>query len=132
MKKKGFTMIELLVVLAIIAMLVSIALVGLRTARVKARDSRRMSDMNELFKALTLYENSSRTYPIYNGNITGSDAMSVALQNAGTISKTPLDPLADQYYTYQSADGTTFTLGFCLETDIILNYFQGCGNTITP
>jgi len=130
--KKGFTLIELLVVIAIMALLLATAIVSISNTNAKKRDAIRMMNMKEIFKALSLYINQTQKYPIYTGTITGSDTMSVALQNAGTISKVPTDPLASYNYTYTSSGGTTFALGFCLETNTIKGYSQGCGNTISP
>lgn len=53
--KKGFTLIELLVVIAIIGLLSSVVLVSMQSARAKARDSRRMSDVGQIMTALLLY-----------------------------------------------------------------------------
>jgi general secretion pathway protein G len=130
--KKGFTLIELLVVLAVIATLSAVVMTMLREARARARDARRMSDMNEIFKALSLYQNEKRTYPVYTGNITSSDPMSEALESTGVISNVPTDPLAGYTYTYTSTNGSTFAIGFCLETDTIKGYVQGCDNLISP
>jgi prepilin-type N-terminal cleavage/methylation domain-containing protein len=54
MNKKGFTLIELLVVIAIIGMLAGIVLVSMGTARSRARDARRMSDMRQIVSAQEL------------------------------------------------------------------------------
>lgn len=63
-KHKGFTLIELLVVIAIIGLLSSIVLASLNTARAKARDAQRLSDMRSVVQALELYATDhGNTYP---------------------------------------------------------------------
>lgn len=62
-KVKGFTLIELLVVIAIIGILSSVVLVSLNTARAKARDVKRLSDMHQMQIALEFYYNSFGRYP---------------------------------------------------------------------
>jgi len=62
-KTKGFTLIELLVVVAIIGILSSVVLASLNTARAKARDAERLSDMRQMQIALELYYDSFGRYP---------------------------------------------------------------------
>ncbi len=54
-KQKGFTLIELMVVISIISLLSSIVLVSLNNAKAKARDAVRMSDISQINKAIQLY-----------------------------------------------------------------------------
>lgn len=59
----GFTVIELLVVVAIIALLSSVGLVATLQSRQKARDARRLSDMGQMGTGLELFFNANRGYP---------------------------------------------------------------------
>ncbi len=54
-KNKGFTLIELLVVIAIIGILSTVVLVSINSARSRARDTKRMSDIKQIDKALQMY-----------------------------------------------------------------------------
>ena len=62
-KQSGFTLIELLVVIAIIGLLSSVVLSSLKSARMKARDARRIEDLRQIRLALDLFFDSNRYYP---------------------------------------------------------------------
>lgn len=62
-KKRGFTLIELLVVISIIGLLSSVVLASLNTARIKARDTSRLSALHQLQTALELYHSQYGQYP---------------------------------------------------------------------
>ncbi len=56
-------MIELLVVISIIGLLSSVVLASLNTARVKARDARRIADLGQIRTALNLFFDTNGYYP---------------------------------------------------------------------
>ncbi len=105
MKKKGFTLIELLVVIAIIGILSSVVVVSLNSARAKARDAKRVADLGEVKKALTLYFDTNQNYPD-----TLSGLIPVYLQTL------PVPPTGTEVYNYTpSADSLSYHLGATLE-----------------
>ncbi len=77
--KKGFTLAEVLAVLAIVAFLASIVYMNGGEARKKARDTQRMNDMQQIALALRMYRDFNSTNP------TGYDSGEVFGDGAGTI-----------------------------------------------
>ena len=62
--KRGFTLIELLVVIFIIGLLASIVVISVNSARKKARDARRIADLDTVRTALELYADANNgLYP---------------------------------------------------------------------
>ena len=110
--QKGFTLIELLVVIAIIGILATIVLVSLNTARQKARDTRRVSDMRQVALALEMYydDNTSTGYP--NGPW---GTMETAIETGGYMSSVPGDPGTGTYEYGVAADNQDYVLNATLE-----------------
>ncbi|MDO8600529.1 MAG: type II secretion system protein [bacterium] len=117
----GFTIIELLVVTAIIALLASAIFVTLSSARAKGRDATREQHIKTLQSALESFYTNARRYPICDPGefVTGSDCLSVDLVNAEAIAASPLDPLnqGNNRYFYESVDGVDYVITYYLETD---------------
>lgn len=134
-KQKGFTLVELLVVVAIIGLLTGMVVISVRNIKAKSRDAERVSDMRSMEAVLGLYHSDYNLYPIYDGYITGSDAFSLILEATNYINNVPTDPsdmdstdcgsLTGYHYYYQSTDGRSYILGYCLETDSMQGLSHG-------
>ena len=55
--RKAFTLVELLVVVAIIGLLAGITVISVNSIRTKGRDVRRVGDLKQLYKLLAIYAN---------------------------------------------------------------------------
>ena len=133
-KSKGFSIVELLVVISIIGLLASVALVQIEKARSKARDAQREKNVKVIQDALAIYVAGAQNYPLgENVVLTGTDAVSQAMINRDSISKIPQDPInSDNYrYTYNSADGYSYVITYYLETDTVPGKNLG-QNTVGP
>lgn len=97
MSKRGFTLIETLVVVAIIGILASIIFVAVGNVRAKARDTQRITDMRALQTALEFYKNRFGEYPQTTvvsdcyGQTSFKEELEV-LVTAGYISEIPNEP----------------------------------------
>ncbi len=99
--QKGFTLIEILIVVAIIAILASVVLVGLGPTQSLGRDARRVSDIHEVQNGLELYYNSKGFYPV--AASTAWSNLVTALQGANVgVSSVPNDPNSTKTYNYGS------------------------------
>ncbi len=63
MKKTAFTLIELLIVIAIIGLLATMAMVSLKEVRARTRDAKRLSDVKQILTALQLHFDKYERYP---------------------------------------------------------------------
>jgi len=102
-RQAGFTLIEMLVVVAIIGLLSSVVVVGLGSARQNARDARRISDIRQIQNVLEVY---------YADSTKGNGAYPTTLEGLNM----PKDPSSENNYGYTGGE-QTYTLGACLEGD---------------
>lgn len=119
---QGFTLIELIIVITIIAVLATLLMANLVGVRGRIRDGQRKSDLNQIKSVLELYRNDRGAYPTTELSTqlatTACGLETATLEKDGTVylKKVPCDPLnyAPFVYTY-SSDTATYTLFTCLE-----------------
>ena len=102
---KGFSLIELMLVISIIGFLASIILVGMTNARRASRDAKRKADALQLRKALEIYsENNSGLYPNGGGLPAQNTAYNASLLAPFLVpavaSGVPADPGSPGVYQY--------------------------------
>lgn len=115
LNKKGFTLIEILIVVAIIGILASVVVVGLGPAQKRGRDARRVSDLRSVQTALELYYGKNGQYPT-SGISSWTDFAGVLTSAGIGTNQIPRDPTTSRSYVYRvDAAGTTYVLGAQLE-----------------
>ena len=130
--RRGFTMIELLVVIGIMGILATVGLDNYLISQKKARDTQRKSDLNNIGKALESYYQDYGKYPLSGtggeqglilgcGNGGGAacvwDGRSPFATNKQTyMTRLPTDPVSGNTYFYYS-DGMSFDLYSPLENN---------------
>lgn len=120
-KKQGFTLMELLIAIAILGIMATVSMGGYFSSLKKGRDAKRKAALEQVQRALEMYYNDHGRYP---------EADEINLKwgeqfTDGTtiyMQKLPKDPKSD--YTYQyitdvspETPGSYFKLYACLEND---------------
>ena len=94
----GFTLIEMLIVVLIIATLAAVALVSASSARLTARDAKRKADIRSIATALETYISQRGTFPT-NPNYNGKRALSV---NTDITPGLDVCNFGDERYSWQN------------------------------
>jgi len=123
-KKNGFTLIELLVVIAIIGILAVLVLVALGSARTKARDARRESDIRQIGLAMEMAYDDDQAYPT-----SATIPTSIASSTTTYLAAVPSDPQGGSYgWTNNTGNNQIYCVSANLENGPYFRCTQdGCG-----
>ena len=119
MDSRGFTLMELLIVMVILSILVAIATGSYASSSRRGRDNRRKNDLRSLATALEAYYNDKGVYPTGSGGIMmGCGALDAQACSWGGVFRDqyntlymvliPKDPITSQTYYYVSPSGTNY------------------------
>lgn len=121
---RGFSLIEILVVIAIIGILSTIVFASMQQARKKSRDADRISDISQLEAALHTYAITYGRYPssadgtCYYYNSFAANGCLKVLVTAGLFTSLPTDPLNGTYTGAPHSDQMYFYDNWCLDNNI--------------
>jgi len=123
-KSRGFTIVELLIVIVVIAILAAISIVAYNGIQSRARDAQRTQDMASIMKAMELYYIDNGKYPPSGGQDSPNSSADVpagygsstaygysyatnnswlkTLRDGKYLASAPIDPVNNdsQYYSY--------------------------------
>ena len=156
MKRSGFTLIELMVVVGIIGLLSALAVVSLSRQQARSRDARRVGDIDNINTALQSWID-DRKQPPYTGSYPATDGTTYNaidsgqwdvssmptsaptfmkfLSDFGYMSKVPLDPINNAtsetpysyIYHYYTTDAGTFGYKNGWKAYVLIAYLETDG-----
>ncbi|MEK7597626.1 MAG: prepilin-type N-terminal cleavage/methylation domain-containing protein [Patescibacteria group bacterium] len=130
MNKKAFTLIELLIVIIILGVMAALITGNFFTSLKKGRDAKRKADLEQTQRALEMYYEDKRIYPLtadltFGTSLTDPDSGKVYMQNL------PNDPISGKIYQYLSSNGTDYKLFACLENNLQRLGYVSSGSTLS-
>jgi len=133
MKQNGFTLIEILISISIIALLSSVIFYSVSEAKLRGEDAKRISQVRESTSAIELYKsNNNGEYPnnnngagLYVEGSVGYNASMQKLVDGNTFSEIPRSSNGSSYYYQQNEDGTGSLLSI-LDSEKGQSEFDGC------
>jgi general secretion pathway protein G len=151
---RGFTIVELLIVIVIIGILAAITIVAFNGTQQRGRDAQRKSDVAAITKALELYYIDKGEYPAGSGSTTINNSWSTTADASWATlqtklqpyyAKLPVDPVStpgvnvqtsgyNYAYFSNSGAGTTYCGSSTLQMYILVYRLEGSAqqaNTLT-
>lgn len=117
---KGFTLVELLIVVAIIGLLATLAVISLTSAQQRSRDTKRVADVKSIQSAMELYYNDNAVYPnITVGGAGASTWTTVSAAMSKYVNALPVDPTnsSTSVYSYYESTATKYYISATVESN---------------
>lgn len=119
-KLKAFTLLELIVAMAIIAVLIGLSVVGINTVQRSTRDTERLSAMNDLVLEIESYYGVNGAYPSLTvaGNvftIGGAGGRTVTVDGGATVNLAGTTATGTDYCYDLGTSGASYSIGVSLE-----------------
>ena len=107
-QSRGFSLIELVVVISILAILAGVLVPRVTSHMKSARDARRLADIKTIRNAIEQYYMDKGSYPVatpnssYGGwDVSHDNNFITVLRNSGYLEEMPADPINDETYHYR-------------------------------
>lgn len=116
--KKGYTLVELMVAISIIALLFAAGVASYTKASQRSRDAKRKADIEQLRSALEMYRTDNSSYPSTAGAWQDIPTTLDTALVSNYMPALPVDPQSGISYMYQSpidAGTTTYCLTAFME-----------------
>lgn len=114
-RRKGFTLVELLVVIVVLAVLAAIVLPKFMNSSMRSKESALKSDLKLLRNAVSLFQADTGKYPNSLADLAETDKTKVKVAGGDTVSASdwhgpyiedvPNDPVSGSAFTYDSSTG---------------------------
>lgn len=102
-KEKGFTLVELLIIVVVVAVLMGLSIQTFTLLKDRARETATETEMGNITKALQIYVTVLSIYP-------AEGDFPEALEVAGIMKNVPESDIWENLYQYSSIAGITYTL----------------------
>lgn len=109
-RQKGFTIVELLIVIVVIAILAALVIVAYNGVQNQANDSRRLHDVQEIKSAVEAYRSANGSFPPitpanqdpfgYEASYITGNFLNTVKAN-GIVKQIPVDPINTSTYYYR-------------------------------
>lgn len=113
---KGFSLLEMLIVMAIMGIILTVSTISYLTLQQKGRDAKRRTDIESLRTALEIYRSQNSAYPAIAGNNAWAPAsnLNASLVVPGYMQSIPTDPNQNATYPYMYKSWSSWQR-YCIE-----------------